>query len=65
MKEDGNPLQYSCLENSKDRGAKDRESYSPWDPKESDTAVQLTFTFMKNESVCHSDVADSLQPHGL
>ena len=28
----GNPLQYSCLENSMDRG-----SYSPWGRKESDT----------------------------
>ena len=27
----GNPLQYSCLENSMDR------SYSPWGHKESDT----------------------------
>ena len=49
----GNPLQYSCLENSKDREAKDRGSYSPWDHKESDMTVQLTFTFMKNESAPH------------
>ena len=32
-----NPLQYSCLENSLDRGA-----YGPWGCKESDTAEQLT-----------------------
>ena len=31
----GNPLQYSCLENSIDR---------PWDHKKSDTAEQLTHT---------------------
>ena len=36
----GNPLQYSCLEKSMDRG------YGPWDGKESDTTEQLTlFTF--------------------
>ena len=34
----GNPLHYSCLENSMDRGA-----YSPWDHKESDTTDQLHF----------------------
>ena len=32
----GNPLQYSCLENSMDRG------YSPWGHKESDSTKQLT-----------------------
>ena len=32
----GNPLQYSCLENSIDRG------YNPWDCKELDTTEQLT-----------------------
>ena len=31
----GNPLQYSCLENSMDRG------YSPWDRKESDMTERL------------------------
>ena len=31
----GNPLQYSCLENSMDRGA--WWAYSPWGRKESDT----------------------------
>ena len=30
----GNPLQYSCLENFIDRGS--LVDYSPWDPKESD-----------------------------
>ena len=31
----GNPLQYTCLENSTDRGVK--QSYSPWGHIESDT----------------------------
>ena len=31
----GNPLQYSCLENSMDRGV--WRGYSPWGCKESDT----------------------------
>ena len=39
----GNPLQYSCLENSMDRG------YSPWDHKESDMTewliLPLSFTW--------------------
>ena len=34
----GNPLQYSCLENSMDRG------YSPWDCKESDMTELLTLS---------------------
>ena len=37
--ENGYPLQYSCLKNSKDRGA--------WDRKELDTAEGLTLTQMK------------------
>ena len=36
--ENGNPLQYSGLENSMDRG------YSPWSHKESDMTEQLTLT---------------------
>ena len=32
LEENGNPLQYSCLENFMDRGA-----YSPWGHKELDT----------------------------
>ena len=32
---DGNPLQYSCLENPMDRGSW-RVGYSPWGHKESD-----------------------------
>ena len=37
----GYPLQYSCLENSMERGAW-RSTYSPWGHKESDTTEQLT-----------------------
>ena len=36
----GNPLQYSCLENPVDTGA--WASYSPWGHKESDTTKLLT-----------------------
>ena len=36
----GNPLQYSCLENSMDRRA--WQGYIPWGCKESDTTEQLT-----------------------
>ena len=32
----GNPLQYSCLENPMDRGAR-QATYSQWGHKESDT----------------------------
>ena len=37
----GNPLQYSCLVNSKDRGVL-WATYSPWGCKESDMTEQLT-----------------------
>ena len=36
----GNPLQYSCLENSMDGGTW-WATYSPWGHKESDTTEQL------------------------
>ena len=36
----GNPLQYSCLQNSMDRG--ELGGYSPWGGKESDMTEQLT-----------------------
>ena len=39
----GNPLQYSCLENSMDRGA---WAYSSWGCKESDTTEQLTLSYL-------------------
>ena len=38
----GNPLQYSCLENP--RGQRSLVGYSPWVRKESDTTEQLTFS---------------------
>ena len=40
----GNPLQYSCLENPMDGGAMDGCS-SPWGRKESDTTELLHFHF--------------------
>ena len=36
----GNPLQYSCLENS--HGWRSLVGYSPWDRKESDTTERLS-----------------------
>ena len=39
----GNPLQYSCLENPMDRGSV--VGYSRWGRKESDTTEQLHFHF--------------------
>ena len=38
----GNPLQYSCLENPMDGGA-----WCPWSRKESDTTERLHFTFTR------------------
>ena len=38
----GNPLQYSCLENSKDRGA--YKGYSPWGDKELDINERLNMS---------------------
>ena len=39
----GNPLQYSSLENSMDRGAwRTIAGYCPWGRRESDTTEQLT-----------------------
>ena len=42
----GNPLQYSCLENSKDRGAR-RATYSPWGHRESYTTERLTLSHLQ------------------
>ena len=39
----GNPLQYSCLENPMDGGTW-LVGYSPWGRKESDTTERLHFT---------------------
>ena len=38
----GNPLQYSCLENSMDRGT--WQNYSPWSHKESDMTEHTHIT---------------------
>ena len=40
----GNPLQYSCLENP--HGWRSLVGYSPWGRKESDTTERLHFTFI-------------------
>ena len=45
----GNPLQYSCLENSMDRGAW-QATYSPWGQKESDRTETLTLSLSEE---CH------------
>ena len=44
--ENGNPFQYSCLENPMDRGAWRGTvvGYSPWSHKELDTIAQLTLS---------------------
>ena len=44
-KGNGNPLQYSCLENSVDGGP--LTDYSPWDYKESEPIEQLTHSFRR------------------
>ena len=44
----GNPLQYSCLENSMDRGAWGLTGYSLWDHKESYTTEWLPLKFHLN-----------------
>jgi len=44
----GNPLQYSCLENPKFRGA--WAGYSLWGRKESDTNEQLTLSLSQNNN---------------
>ena len=46
----GNPLQYSCLENPKDRGA----WWAPWDHKELDTIEHAsTYTNCTEEEALH------------
>ena len=44
----GNPLQYSCLENSMNRGA--WGGYSPWGRKESGTTEQLNTHKLKEHT---------------
>ena len=58
----GYPLQYSCLENSTDRGAC-RATYSPWGRKESDTTEQLTLRLhfsAQNAPLCQGIMPASL-----
>ena len=46
----GNPLQYSCLENSMDWEApQSLVGYSPWGRKESDTTERLHFTLVTEQ----------------
>ena len=46
----GNPLQYSCLENFTDRSL---EPYSPWGRKESDTTERLAHIKLSQTSVLY------------
>ena len=46
----GNPLQYSCLENPMDEGVW-WATYSPWGPKVSDTNKRLHFHFLSLQAV--------------
>ena len=50
-RENGKPLQYSCLENSMDRGA--LAGYSPWGHRESDRAERLTLSLSIPEGKTH------------
>ena len=52
----GSPLQYSCLENSVDRGA---WQASPWGRTESDVTEWLS----RSDQFSRSAVSDSMQPH--
>ena len=59
----GNPLQYSCLENSMDVGAR-----CPWGHKESDTTERLHFHFLgvrKYFSFILLQVVDQFSQHHL
>ena len=47
--ENGNPLQYSCLENSMDRGA--WQAISPWVEKSWNMIEQLTLSLSKEKSM--------------
>ena len=50
----GNPLQYSCLENPMDRGA--WQAYSPWGCKELDTTEQLSTKYHVYKTLIHAEV---------
>ena len=62
----GNPLQYSCLENFKDRGA--WQGYSPWGHRESDITEQLTLLFFQilmAESILTIGINITIKPPSL
>ena len=54
----GNPLQYSCLENS--MGQRSLAGCSPWDLKELDTTVQLTFFLLSFLVSVYADFSSDL-----
>ena len=66
----GNPLQYSCLENPMD--GKSLVGYSPWGRKESDTTERAHFTSLLRKvgsrvlNICYEHVSyaysDSVDP---
>ena len=48
--ENGNPLKYSCLDNSMELWNGIMAGYTPWDLKELDTTELLTFSFFMEVS---------------
>ena len=52
----GNPLQYSCLENSMARGA----WWAPWGHKESDSTERLTFQGVLKDFVGYKNTSHYL-----
>ena len=55
----GNPLQYSCLENSKNRGG--MVGYSPWSRREVDTTGRLTHTLHSTRLPQTADIMEALR----
>ena len=59
----GNPLQYSCLENPMDRGAC---GYTPWGHKESNRTERLIFLFFAfSMTVVNKEVSNQCSSPGL
>ena len=58
----GNPVQYSCLENSMDQGTW-WAIYSPWGCKESDTTERLTLSHSPEVQIDHLDVNHGLDKY--
>ena len=58
--ENGNPLQYSCLENSMDRGAR---QVTPWDCKKLDTTERLSTHTHKQYILTQASGSLKLRPH--